>query len=74
MSDPYQRGKIVYPLDEVLQLCLLAVLGGVKTFVDIARFGDNPLVLTSAVQQVCALYRKIGAARRSNGSKIDHLD
>ena len=45
MPDPRQRGKVVYPLDEVLLLCLLAVLGGAETFVDIARFGEKKLGL-----------------------------
>ena len=39
LPDPRQRGKVIYPLDEVLLLCLLAVLAGAETFVDIARFG-----------------------------------
>ena len=43
--DPRQRNKIIYPLDEVLLLCLLAVLGGAETFVDIARFGEKKLDL-----------------------------
>jgi predicted transposase YbfD/YdcC len=43
LPDPRQRGKIIYPLDEVLLLCLLAVLGGAETFVDIARFGEKKL-------------------------------
>ena len=43
--DPRQSGKVVYPLDEVLLLCLLAVLGGAETFVDIARFGEKKLGL-----------------------------
>ena len=37
LPDPRQPGKVTYPLDEVLLLCLLAVLGGAETFVDIAR-------------------------------------
>jgi len=45
LPDPRQRGKVVYPLDEVLLLCLLAVLAGADTFVDIARFGDKKLEL-----------------------------
>jgi predicted transposase YbfD/YdcC len=45
MPDPRQRGKIIYPLSEVLLLCLLAVLGGAETFVDIARFGEKKLAL-----------------------------
>jgi predicted transposase YbfD/YdcC len=36
---------VLYPLDEVLLLCLLAVLAGAETFVDIARFGDRKLAL-----------------------------
>jgi predicted transposase YbfD/YdcC len=43
LPDARQRGKVVYPLDEVLLLCLLAVLAGAETFVDIARFGDKKL-------------------------------
>ena len=43
--DPRQRGKVVYPLDEVLLLCLLGVLGGAETFVDIARFGEKKIGL-----------------------------
>jgi predicted transposase YbfD/YdcC len=45
LPDPRQRGKVIYPLDEVLLLCLLAVLGGAETFVDIALFGENKLGL-----------------------------
>ncbi|MEO5335503.1 MAG: ISAs1 family transposase [Magnetospirillum sp. WYHS-4] len=36
---------MVYPLDEVLLLCLLAVLAGAETFTDIARFGTKKLEL-----------------------------
>ncbi len=43
LEDPRQRGKISYPLDEVLLLALLAVLAGAETFVDIARFGTKKL-------------------------------
>jgi len=45
LPDPRQRGKVIYPLDEVLLLCLLAVLGGAETFVDIARFGEKKISL-----------------------------
>ncbi len=45
LPDPRQRSKVTYPLDEVLLLCLLAVLAGAETFVDIARFGDKKLEL-----------------------------
>ena len=36
---------MIYPLAEVLLLCLLAVLAGAETFVDIARFGEKKLEL-----------------------------
>jgi DDE_Tnp_1-associated len=39
------RGKVVYPLDEVLLLCLLAVLAGADSFVEIARFGTKKRAL-----------------------------
>ena len=39
------RGKVIYPHDEVLLLCLLAVLAGAEGFVDIARFGTKKLAL-----------------------------
>jgi predicted transposase YbfD/YdcC len=45
LPDRRQIGKVIYPLDEVLLLCLLAVLAGAETFVDIARFGSKKLEL-----------------------------
>jgi hypothetical protein len=39
MPDPRQPRKMTYPLDEVLLMCLLAVLAGVETLVNVARFG-----------------------------------
>jgi hypothetical protein len=45
LPDPRQAVKVVYPLDEVLLLSLLAVLAGAETFTDIARFGDKKLAL-----------------------------
>lgn len=45
LADPRQRGKVRYSLDEVLLLCLLAVLAGAETVCDIARFGDRKLAL-----------------------------
>jgi predicted transposase YbfD/YdcC len=44
LPDVRQPSKVIYPLDEVLLLCLLAVLAGAETFVDIARFGDRKQV------------------------------
>jgi predicted transposase YbfD/YdcC len=45
LPDLRQGGKVRYPLAEVLLLCLLAVLAGSETFVDIARFGQAKLAL-----------------------------
>ncbi len=45
LPDPRQPGKVMYPLDEVLLLCLLAVLAGAEAFTDIARFGTRKLEL-----------------------------
>jgi predicted transposase YbfD/YdcC len=45
LPDPRQRGKVMYPLEEVLLLALLAVLAGAESFVDIARFGRMKLGL-----------------------------
>ena len=43
LPDPRQAGKVIYPLAEVLLLCLLAVLAGAESFVDIARFGEKKI-------------------------------
>jgi hypothetical protein len=45
LPDPRLRGKVMYPLDEVLLLALLAVLAGAETFVDFAWFGAKKLPL-----------------------------
>ena len=45
LPDPRQPGKVIYPLDEVLLLCLLAVLARAESFVDIALFGEKKLEL-----------------------------
>ena len=45
LPDPRQRGKMTYPLDEVLLLCLLAVLAGAECFTEIALFGTKKLPL-----------------------------
>jgi len=45
LPDPRQRGKVKYPLPEVLLLCLLAVLAGADSFVEIALFGRQKLKL-----------------------------
>jgi hypothetical protein len=38
-KDPRQQGKVAYPLDEILLLCLFAVLAGAECFTEIALFG-----------------------------------
>jgi len=45
MPDPRQQGKVLYRLDEVLLLALLATLAGAEGFTDIARFGHKKLDL-----------------------------
>jgi predicted transposase YbfD/YdcC len=45
MPDHRQPGKVIYPLEEILLLCLLAVLAGAAAFTDIARFGEKKLAL-----------------------------
>ena len=43
LEDPRQAGKVAYPLDEMLLQCLLAVLAGADSWVEIALFGKNKL-------------------------------
>src|SRR6204780_4550156 len=43
LQDPRQQGKVTYPLDEILLLCLLAVLAGAECFTEIALFGVKKL-------------------------------
>ena len=47
LPDIRQSSKVLYPLNEVLLLSLLAVLAGAETFVDIARFGAKKLAFLS---------------------------
>ncbi len=68
LPDPRQRGKVVYPLDEVLLLCLLAVLAGAETFIDIARFGEKKLGLLRRFRP----FRGWDAVARSSGRHLCH--
>ena len=43
MPDYRQKGKVAYPLDEVLLLLLAAALAGAETVADMARFGRAKL-------------------------------
>jgi len=45
LKDPRQPGKVTYPLEEILILCLLAVLAGAECFTEIALFGATKLAL-----------------------------
>ncbi|MFY9834093.1 MAG: ISAs1 family transposase [Methylocystis sp.] len=45
MPDHRQQGKVLYSLDEILLLSLLAVLAGAEGFTDIALFGQKKLDL-----------------------------
>ena len=43
LDDPRQSAKVAYPLDEMLLQCLLAVLAGAESWVEIAAFGKRKL-------------------------------
>ena len=58
LQDPRQPGKVSYPLDEILLLCLLAVLAGAECFTEIALFGVKKLDFLAASA-------RSGAARRT---------
>jgi predicted transposase YbfD/YdcC len=45
LPDPRQLSKVIYPLDEILLLSLLAVVAGAETFTAIAQFGKTKLAL-----------------------------
>ena len=47
LPDVRQSGKVKYPLDEILLLCLLAVVAGAEAITDIARFGRHKLAFLS---------------------------
>ena len=43
LPDSRQPGKVIYPLNEVLLLALLAVLAGAESFTGVTRFGEKKL-------------------------------
>ena len=45
LHDPRQQGKVDYPLDEILLLCLTATLAGAEHITEIALFGEKKLGL-----------------------------
>jgi DDE_Tnp_1-associated len=63
LPDHRQPAKVIYPLADVLLLCLLAVLAGVETITDIARFGEAKLELLRRFRDF-----------REGAPVYDHLD
>jgi predicted transposase YbfD/YdcC len=43
LEDPRQHAKVLYPLDEVLLLCLLGVLASCESWVEISKYGEKKL-------------------------------
>ena len=43
LEDPRQQTKVLYPLDEILLLCLCGVVSGCESFVDIVEYGAEKL-------------------------------
>ena len=43
LEDPRQPAKVLYPLDEILLLCLCGVVSGCESFVDIVEYGAEKL-------------------------------
>ncbi len=43
LDDPRQQAKVLYPLEEILLLCLCAVLSGADCWVDVALYGRQRL-------------------------------
>jgi predicted transposase YbfD/YdcC len=43
LADPRQQGKVWYPLDEILQLTLIATVAGAESWVEIAEFGKKKI-------------------------------
>lgn len=43
LEDPRQQAKVLYPLEEILLLCLCAVLSGADSWVEVALYGQQRL-------------------------------
>ena len=43
LDDTRQQAKVLYPLPEILLLCLCAVLGGADSWVEVALYGRHKL-------------------------------
>jgi hypothetical protein len=61
LEDPREQGKVAYPLDEILLLCLLAVLAGAECFTEIALFGVKKLALLRRFRP----FKSLPSGRRS---------
>ena len=57
LDDLRQQAKVLYPLLEILVLCLCAVLGGADSWVDVALCGQQKLAFLR-----CFLRFKHGSA------------
>ena len=68
LEDPRQPGKVVYALNEVLLLCLLAVLAGAETFTDIALFGEKKLHCRAELLRMTALAKYSRCLMRRHSS------
>ena len=73
LPDNRQPGKVIYPLNEVLLLSLLAVLAGAESFTDIARFGEKKLASCAGSCPLPTVRRRMtGWARFSPRSTRRH--
>ena len=43
LDDPRQQAKVLYPLEEILLLCLCAVISGADCWVEVALYGQQRL-------------------------------
>ena len=43
LEDPRQQAKVLYPLEEILLLCLCAVISGADCWVEVALYGQQRL-------------------------------
>lgn len=69
IPDPRQQSKVAYPLDEILLLCLSAVIAGCDSFVEIAAYGGEKLEFLQEMADfeagipshdtLCAVFRQL---------------
>jgi hypothetical protein len=62
LPDQRQAVKVVYPLDEVLLLALLAVLAGAEAFTDIARLARRRLHFCAGSAHSAMAHRRMIAS------------